>query len=500
MRLRIERDALADAVAWVARALPARPVVPVLAGMLLEAGDGLALSCFDYDVSARMETSAEVAEPGTVLVPGRLLAEITRSLPGGLAELEDEADSVWLRCGSAEFTLVKLAAEEYPALPELPAPLGSVDGGQLAAAVSQVAPSASRDDTLPMLTGVFAEIEGETITLAATDRYRLAVRDLSWEPKEPDVRAAALVPARTLAEAARTMTSGIPVAVSLRSAEDTARRTGQEARAGTASGPGEASAPGSGATSEGGYGPADRARPGGGVATRAADGMIGFESGGRRLTTRLLGGEFLKYSSRFPAEFGSRAEMPPGPLIEAVRRVSLVAERGSPVRLAFSPGEVVIEAGTQGQARATERVPAVFSGEERIIAFNPQYLLDGLTAAATTAASGVAHGRGRSAPGRAGQAEGMASGASTGRAEAEGAAGEEAAPGSAGATGTAAGAKGAAARGGSLRLEFTSAVRPAVITWAPGEPGTQAEPPAGAEAARPDFRYLVVPLRIPSGT
>src|ERR1700690_3059314 len=158
MRLRIERDALAEAVAWVARALPARPVVPVLSGMLIEAGDGLSLSCFDYDVSARIDAAAEVAEPGRVLVPGRLLAEIPRSLPAGLAEFEDDVDSVWLRCGSADFTLVKLAAEEYPALPELPARLGTVDGGQFAAAVGQVAPSASRDDTLPMLTGVYAEI------------------------------------------------------------------------------------------------------------------------------------------------------------------------------------------------------------------------------------------------------------------------------------------------------------------------------------------------------
>jgi DNA polymerase-3 subunit beta len=435
MRLRIERDALADAVAWVARALPARPVVPVLSGMLLEAGDGLSLSCFDYDVSARIDTGAEVAEPGTVLVPGRLLAEITRSLPGGQAgqaELEDDVDSVWLRCGTAEFTLVKLAAEEYPALPELPARLGTVDGGQLAAAVGQVAPSASRDDTLPMLTGVFAEIEGGTITLAATDRYRLAVRDLSWDPEHADLRASALVPARALAEAARTMTSGAEVGIALRGTQDVPRDAGARAA-------GEAGAAGS----------------------RAADGMIGFESGGRRLTTRLLGGDFIKYSSRFPTEFGSRADMQPGPLIEAVRRVSLVAERGSPVRLAFDDEEVVIEAGTLGQARAVERVPAAFTGDERVIAFNPQYLLDGLTAAAAGAPHGKAQAeRGEDTEAASSDAEGRA----------------------------------AAARGGRIRLEFTSAVRPAVITWAADE-----EP--GAEAAgEPEFRYLVVPLRIPGST
>jgi DNA polymerase-3 subunit beta len=433
MKFRIDRDALAEAVAWVARALPARPVVPVLSGMLLDAASGLALSCFDYDVSARAEVGAEVLEPGTALVPGRLLAEITRSLSGAQAEFEDDVDSVRLTCGSAEFTLVKLPAEEYPSLPELPPSAGTVEGAHLAAAVSQVAPSASKDDTLPMLTGVYAQIEGETITLAATDRYRLAVRHLPWTPARPDLRATALIPARALAEAARTMTSGGRVAIALRDAGSGA--------------PGQA---------------ADRGAEQG----RATDGMIGFEGAGRRLTTRLLGGEFIKYSSRFPAEFAARADMPPGPLIEAVRRVSLVAERGSPVRLVFGEGEVVIEAGSQGQARAVERVPAVFAGDEQVIAFNPAYLLDGLTAAATPW---------QDAPAKpAGDGDGGAAG-----------------PGRAAAGG---------APAGQIRLEFTSSVQPAVISWVAGESGGDAgagEPaPAGGPGV-PGFRYLVVPLRMP---
>lgn len=414
MRFRIERDALAEAVAWVARALPARPVVPVLSGLLIDAvGGSVALSCFDYDISARIEVGAEVPEPGTALVPGKLLAEITRSLAGATAEFSDDTDSVLLTCGTAEFTLVKLAAEEYPSLPELPASAGTVEGAHLAAAVSQVAPSASRDDNLPMLTGVFAEIEGGTITLAATDRYRLAVRGLPWTPGRDDLRTSALIPAKALAEAARTMTSGGRVSIALRDGAAAARAVG------------------------------------------TADGMIGFEGGGRRLTARLLGGDFIKYSSRFPADFGSRADMAPAPLIEAVRRVALVAERGSPVRLVFDEDEVVIEAGSQGQARAVERVPATFSGDERVIAFNPNYLLDGLNAAATPwgpADGEAANGK----PAKAKPAEGNRPG--TGR----------------------------------IRLEFTSSVKPAVITWVPGE-----EDGAGDGAPAPGFRYLVVPLRMP---
>ncbi|HEX4060158.1 MAG TPA: DNA polymerase III subunit beta [Streptosporangiaceae bacterium] len=428
MRFRIERDALAEAVAWVARALPARPVVPILSGLLLDAAGGtLALSCFDYDVSARAEVGAEVAEPGTALVPGRLLAEISRSLSGPLAEFTDDQDSVLLTCGSAEFTLVKLAVEEYPSLPELPPSAGTIEGAHLAAAVSQVAPSASRDDNLPMLTGVFAEIEGGTITLAATDRYRLAVRGLPWAPGQDDLRTSALIPAKALAEAARTMTSGGGrVSIAL---------------------------PGAATNGANGTPPGQDAR--------AADGMIGFEGGGRRLTARLLGGDFIKYSSRFPAEFGSSADMDPGPLIEAVRRVSLVAERGSPVRLVFDDDEVVIEAGSQGQARAIERVPATFTGDERVIAFNPNYLLDGLNAAATPWASSPAK------PSSAESGESAKAKADT----------RPAGP-------------------GRIRLEFTSSAKPAVISWVPGAD----DPPDDDEEndkSKAGFRYLVVPLRMP---
>ena len=202
---------------------------------------------------------------------------------------------VSLTCGSAEFALVSLPLEEYPELPPTPPVAGTVDGGELAAAVAQVVPAASRDDTLPMLTGVCLDIDGESLTLAATDRYRLAVRELPWEPAQPGLRAVALVPARTLADAARTW-----------------RRA---CRCRWRSTPGD--------------------EPAGERDPRPVEGMISFESGGRRLTGRLIGGEFIRYQSRFPAEFGCRAEVPAAPFTEAVRRVSLVADRASPVRLTF---------------------------------------------------------------------------------------------------------------------------------------------------------------------
>jgi DNA polymerase-3 subunit beta len=414
MKFRVGRDALSEAVAWVARALPSRPVVPVLSGMLLQADDnGLTLSCFDYEVSARMRIEADVVEAGTALVPGRLLAEITRSLPALDVEVTCDADMVGLTCGSAEFTLVSLPAEEYPVLPEPPAPTGTIDGGALAVAAAQVGTAASRDDTLPMLTAVCLEVEGETLTLAATDRYRLAVREVRWDPADAVLRAVALVPARTLADVAKTMSAGTPVTIAFGTRAPDGTDAGRE--------------------------------------PRPVDGMISFEGGNRRLTARLIGGEFIKYRSRFPAEFGSRALLPAASFTEAVRRVSLVADRTTPVRLAFDAGSVVIEAHTDGRARAVETVPAEFDGGERVISFSPHYLLDGLTAAA--------------APGQ-GRPHGVAH-------EDE----DEEPP----------------ADPGQIRLEFSTAAKPALISWA-GDEGPDPDAPSGA----PAFRYLVVPLRVPA--
>jgi DNA polymerase III subunit beta len=430
MRFVVERYALAEAVAWVARSLPTRPVLPVLSGLLLQAAaDGLTLSCFDYEVSARIRVPADVAEAGTALVPGRLLAEITRSLPEDPVEVDD-ADDVTLTCGPASFSLVTLPIGEYPKLPELPRLAGTVDGGALATAIGQVTPAASRDDTLPVITGVNLEIEGDIITLVATDRYRLAIRELSWAPAEPHpgARSTLLVPARTLADAAKMMTPGVPVRIMMR---------GEGKSGGSRSGRAESAA-----------------------SLRAADAMVGFETGERRLTTRLIAGEYIKYSSKFPEEFGSRGDMPAAALAEAVRRVALVAERGSSVRLSFGPGKVTIEAGTKGQARARETVPADFTGEESAIAFSPGYLLDGLGAALTAAC----------APGTAEQPEHPED------AENQAKAGKAGKPGRDGA---------APGQDGRIRLQFTGPTKPALITGSPK---------AGDEAA-PDYRYLVVPLR-----
>ncbi|MET9799796.1 DNA polymerase III subunit beta [Streptomyces sp. NPDC006368] len=332
MKIRVERDVLAEAVAWVARSLPARPPAPVLAGLLLKAEDGaLSFSSFDYEVSARVSVEAEVEEDGTVLVSGRLLADICRALPNRPVEISTDGVRATVVCGSSRFTLHTLPVEEYPALPEMPSATGTVPGEIFASAAAQVAIAAGRDDTLPVLTGVRIEIEGDTVTLASTDRYRFAVREFLWKPESPDASAVALVPAKTLLDTAKSLTSGDTVTLAL-----------------SGSGKGE--------------------------------GLIGFEGAGRRTTTRLLEGDLPKYRTLFPTEFNSVAVIETAPFVEAVKRVALVAERNTPVRLSFEQGVLILEAGSSDDAQAVERVDAQLEGDDISIAFNPTFLLDGLSA------------------------------------------------------------------------------------------------------------------------
>src|ERR1700753_1944938 len=209
LKFRLVRDDFADAVAWVARTLPTRPTVPVLAGVLLTGSDaGLAISGFDYEVSAEVRLAAEIASPGTVLVSGRLLSDITRALPNKPVDVQVEGTRVALTCGSARFSLPTMAVEDYPPRPAFPEETGALSADVFAEAIGQVAVAAGRDDTLPMLTGIRVEISGEKVVLAATDRFRLAVRDLVWSTASADIEAAVLVPAKTLAEAARAGTDG----------------------------------------------------------------------------------------------------------------------------------------------------------------------------------------------------------------------------------------------------------------------------------------------------
>jgi DNA polymerase-3 subunit beta len=339
VKFRVERDVLADAVAWAARSLPVRPSAPVLAGLLIETqhdgSNGLMLSTFDYETSARATVPADVSDEGRALVSGRLLADICRSLPNKPVEMTIDGAKVSLTCGSARFSLQTMPVEEYPSLPDMPQATGTVRSDVFAAAVAQAVTAAGRDDMLPVLTGVRIEIEGSDIALLATDRFRLSLRELTWEPGATDASAAALVPARVLADTAKSLTAGTEVTIAL---------------------------------SSGG----------------AGEGIIGFEGsaggGVRRTTTRLLDGEFPKVRTLFPSEQTTIARVDRATLVEAVKRVSLVAERNTAVQLAFADGMLTLDAGSGDEALATEQIDAQVKGDDITTGFNPQFLLDGLTA------------------------------------------------------------------------------------------------------------------------
>jgi len=336
VKFRVERDVLAEAVTWVARGLPARPPVPVLAGVLIEASDEgtITLSAFDYEVSAKVTVAADVSTSGTVLVLGRLLADISRNLPDRPVDVSAEGNKVQVTCGSSRFSLLLMPADDYPTLPSSPEPSGTIAGDVFTQAVAQVAIAADKGDTLPILTGVRMEIDGEKVTLLATDRYRLAMRELTWHPSATDASHVALIPARTLSDTARALGASGSIQLAL---------------GGSAGG----------------------------------DGLIGFEAGQRRTTTRLLDGEYPKVTSIFPSSVDTEAVISTAALVEAVKRVSLVAERNTPIRLRFTDGQVTIEAGTGDDAQASEAVESTLTGPEIEIAFNPHFLLDGLGAVGT---------------------------------------------------------------------------------------------------------------------
>lgn len=337
MKFRVERDVFADAVAWTARSIPTRPgTVPQLSGIMLRTtSDGLTMSGFDYETSAEVTTTADVADDGSVLVSGRLLADIARALPHQPVEVTLDGSKVSLTCGSSRFSLQTMPVEDYPALPEMPATVGSVDSDVFTTAVTQAVTAAGRDDMLPVLTGVKIEIDGGRLSLLATDRFRLSLRELSWDPDSPDIQASALVPARVLSDTAKSLAPGSRVQIAL--------------------------------GAEGG-----------------GDGLIGFaadSASGRRLTTtRLIEGAFPNVRQLFPNSTEVSARLEVASLIDAVKRVSLVAGRNTPIRLTFSEAMVTLEAGNGEEAQASESLEAALSGAGMTIGFNPSYLLDGLSA------------------------------------------------------------------------------------------------------------------------
>ena len=332
MKFTIEQSKLVDVVNWVSRSLSTRPIQTALLGIVIDAeGSKVTLSGSDLETASRATTDAEITTPGKVLVPGKLLADISRSLPNKPVTIQLDGTRVLVNAGSAKFTLPVLPINEYPNLPEMPEALGVIDADLFNEAVAQVATAAGKDDSLPSLTGVHVEVNGENITMAATDRYRLAVRELTFSPARPNTEAVALIRARTLHDAAKTLVTTKNVNIALAPAASNDR-------------------------------------------------LAGFQSETKSTTTRLLDGTFPPYRHLLPQESLTTTVIEVAPFLDAVRRVALVTDKTIPLKLTFTGNSVTLEAGGGDEAQANEVFEINKTGEDLSIAFNPNYLLDGLHA------------------------------------------------------------------------------------------------------------------------
>ena len=329
MKITVQHDVFTEAVTWVARTIPNRPAIPVLAGMKIVAQDNgtMSLGSRDSDITSHVDIEANVIEEGTVLVNGKLLADICRSLPNQTIELTLDGTKLEIECGAARFSMKTMPADEYTELPELPPVVGTVDGSVWQEAVSQVTIAASNDDTLPMLVSVCLEIEGDKISLIATDRYRLAIRDIEWKPEDSSISQRILVRASRLLDIAKALGSAGPIEVSLQN--------------------------GDGAS------------------------LIGFSAGGKQNTVQLIDGDYPQVRSLFPPETTGYMVLDRQGTLDAIKRSRLVVEKNAAVRLSFTEGQVVIEAGQGDNAQASEALEAELVGEDVRMAFNPIFLQEG---------------------------------------------------------------------------------------------------------------------------
>lgn len=333
VRFQANRDVLSEAVSFAVKLLPQRTTLPILSGVLITtAPTGITLSSFDYEVSAHTEIAADIEEPGTILVSGRLLAEIASKLPNAPVRFSTEESRISVTCGSANFTLLAMPVEEYPSLPQVGDNAGLVPADAFADAVAQVGVAASRDDVTPVITGVQLEIADNKLSLVATDRYRVAVREVDWDASDGGATSAtALVPARTLQEIGKTLGHSGTISVAITSKDDRE--------------------------------------------------LIAFTAEKKTVTSLLIKGNFPPVKRLFPENVGNYAVINTAELVEATRRVSLVLEREAALRFTFTAEDgLKLEATGSEQAQASETIDALLTGEETVVSLKPQFLLDGLGA------------------------------------------------------------------------------------------------------------------------
>ncbi|MFC0680350.1 DNA polymerase III subunit beta [Lysobacter korlensis] len=332
MKFQVNRDVFSEAVSFAVKLLPQRTTLPILSGVLIETSEtGLRLSSFDYEVSAQTEISAEIEEEGRILVSGRLLADIASRLPAAPVVFSTDEGRITVSCGSARFTLLSMPVEEYPTLPSVSGRSGLLPAEDFSTAVAQVAVAASRDDVTPVITGVQLEIAENSLSLVATDRYRVAIRQIDWDGgTEGGDAVTALVPARTLSEVGRTFGHSGTISVSISTGDDRE--------------------------------------------------LIAFTADKKTVTSLLIKGNFPPVRRLFPETVDNYAVMNTAELIEATRRVSLVLEREAALRYTFNLDGLTLEAIGSEQAQASETIDALLTGGETVVSLKPQFLLDGLGA------------------------------------------------------------------------------------------------------------------------
>jgi DNA polymerase-3 subunit beta len=329
LRATCARDDLAAALGIVARGLSSRSAVQVLTGIHLHAEGGkLTLAATDMEVSLRASVGGEITGDGAVVVPGRLLADLTRLLPDASVTLAfDEGDGVLeVTSGTYASKVNVFSAEDFPRLPSLDVPLHTIDAPALLGTIDKVARAASRDESRPVLTGILVRFEGDKLTMAATDSYRLSVKETSLGESGPELDA--IIPARALQELARLAAGAETVSLGVH------------------------------------------------------ENHVIFGVGDVWLTSRRIDGQFPNYNQLLPESFEVEITTPRAPLLEVVRRASVMAQRNAPLRLRFAEGELSISAQTQDVGEARESLEIEYAGDPLEIGFNPDFLRDGIEAVA----------------------------------------------------------------------------------------------------------------------
>jgi DNA polymerase-3 subunit beta len=328
MKLIADRDALFAQLQVCVRVASSHSANQALSGVQIAATDGsVELRATDLDVGLRLVLDATVERDGVVVLPARLLADVVRTLPAGSVAIELRATEhdVEIVAGSATFHIRTLRVEDFPPLPEIDAATTTLPADAFVATVDIVARAASRDETRPVLTGILVTATGNRLSMVATDSYRLSVRRATLAgPIEGSFEAN--VPARALQELARLV-----------------QHVGADE-----------------------------------LAVGATTSQVVFKVGGAALSSRLIDGQFPNYEGLLPDAFEHELSIPAGELLDVVRRVSLLAQKNAPLRLAFSEGELAISAQTPDVGEAREALPVPFSGEPFEIGFNPDFLRDGL--------------------------------------------------------------------------------------------------------------------------